>query len=71
VLASGSENAAAKRRERTMRIIGINRSTGTLLLGIWLVLSGLVTLLNLSFAGLVALMGLLALAAGLALLLGR
>ena len=47
------------------------RSLGTLLLGLWLVLSGFITLLNLSFIGLTALMGLLALAAGLAILLGR
>jgi len=40
-------------------------------LGLWLVLSGFITLLNLSFIGLTALMGLLALAAGLAILLGR
>jgi hypothetical protein len=42
-----------------------------LLLGIYLVLAGLVALLNLSFAGLGALMGLLALAAGIAILIGR
>jgi hypothetical protein len=42
-----------------------------MLLGVWLILSAFVTLLNLSFAGLAALMGLLALAAGLAILLGR
>jgi hypothetical protein len=47
------------------------RNTGMLLLGIWLVMSGFVTLLNLSFVGLTALMGLLALAAGIAILLGR
>jgi len=51
-----------------MRIV---RNTGMLLLGIWLVMSGFVTLLNLSFVGLTALMGLLALAAGIAILLGR
>ena len=49
----------------------LNKSTGMLLLGIWLVMSGFVNLLNLSFIGLGALMGLLALAAGLAILLGR
>lgn len=51
-----------------MRVI---RNTGMLLLGIYLVLAGLVSLLNLSFAGLGALMGLLALASGIAILLGR
>ncbi len=51
-----------------MRIV---KNTGMLLLGLWLILSGLVSLLNLSFAGLGALMGLLALAAGLAILVGR
>ena len=50
-----------------MRVI---RNTGMLLLGIYLVLAGLVALLNLSFAGLGALMGLLALASGIAILIG-
>jgi hypothetical protein len=42
-----------------------------LLLGIWLILTGLVPLLNLSFSGLGGLMAILALAAGIAILVGR
>ena len=41
------------------------------LLGVWLILSGLINIINLSFAGLGLLMGLLALVAGILLLLGR
>jgi hypothetical protein len=41
------------------------------LLAIWLILTGLIGLLGLSFVGLGAIMGLLALAAGLLILFGR
>jgi hypothetical protein len=47
------------------------RSLGVPLLGVWLILSGLISIINLSFAGLGLLMGLLALVAGILLLLGR
>lgn len=49
----------------------INRNLGMLLLAIWLILQGLVSLLGLSFAGIVPLSGILALAAGVAILLGK
>ncbi len=42
---------------------------GFILLGIWLILEGLITLLGLSFAGLNIIMGLLALVAGIIILL--
>jgi hypothetical protein len=51
--------------------IKLTRNLGLLLLGIWLVLSGLIPLIGLGFGGLGTLMGLLALGAGVALLLGR
>jgi hypothetical protein len=51
--------------------IKLTRSLGLLLLGIWLTLTGLVSLIGLGFGGLGTLMGLLALAAGVALLFGR
>lgn len=51
-----------------MRIV---RNLGMLLLGIYLVLSGIVPLLSLSFTGLSGLMALLALAAGIAIIVGR
>lgn len=47
------------------------RNFGMLLLGIWLILSGLLPFLHLGFAGLGAIMQLLAIAAGVLLLLGR
>ena len=47
------------------------RSLGVPLLGVWLILSGLISIINLSFAGLGLLMGLLALVAGVLLLMGR
>ena len=47
------------------------RNIGMLLLAIWLILTGLIALLNLSFAGLGLIMGLLAIAAGIFILLDR
>ena len=49
----------------------MTRNLGMVLLGIWLVLTGLIPLLQLSFSGLSMLMAILALAAGIALLIGR
>lgn len=49
----------------------INRNLGMLLLACWLILEGLVSLLSLSFAGIGLLLGILALAAGVAILLGK
>jgi hypothetical protein len=51
--------------------IKVTRNLGLLLLSIWLILTGLVSLIGLGFGGLGTLMGLLALAAGVALLVGR
>jgi hypothetical protein len=51
--------------------LDINKNLGMLLLAIWLILSGLISLLGLSFVGLGPLMGLLALVAGLVILFGR
>jgi uncharacterized membrane protein YeaQ/YmgE (transglycosylase-associated protein family) len=47
------------------------QNPGMLLLAIWLILTGLIALLGLSFQGLFVLMGILALAAGVLILLGR
>ncbi len=44
---------------------------GMLLLAIWLILTGLISLFGLSFAGLGIIMGLLALVAGILILIGR
>lgn len=49
----------------------LSRSIGTILLGIYLILQGLVSLAGLHFAGLPVLMGILALAAGVLILVGR
>ena len=49
----------------------ITRNIGFLLLAIWLILYGLIGLLSLSFAGLGVIMAILAIAAGVLLLLGR
>jgi hypothetical protein len=45
--------------------------TGMLLLGIWLILTGVVPLLNLSFSGFSMLMSILAIIAGVMILLRR
>jgi len=47
------------------------KNIGMLLLGIWLILSGLIPLLHLSFAELGTLMAILAIAAGALILMGR
>ena len=47
------------------------KSLGLLLLSIWLILNGLFSLLSLSFAGRDVIMAVLAIAAGILLLLGR
>jgi hypothetical protein len=47
------------------------RSIGILLLGAWLVLQGLLSLVHFNFMGMDMVMGILALAAGILLLVGR
>ena len=49
----------------------ITKNLGFLLLAIWLILYGLIALLSLSFAGLPVIMAILAIAAGIFILLGR
>ena len=49
----------------------LTRNIGMLLLAIWLVLTGLIPLLNLSFSGLGMVMAILAIAAGVLILVGR
>ena len=47
------------------------RNLGMLLLGVWLILTGLIPLLNLTSSGLVTLLAVLAIAAGALILIGR
>jgi hypothetical protein len=49
----------------------LTKNLGMLLLGIWLILSGLIPLLHLSFSALGTLMAILAIAAGVFIVLGR
>jgi len=51
--------------------MNVTKNVGMLLLGIWLILSGLTALLGLSFSGFGMLMAILALAAGVLIVLGR
>ena len=51
--------------------MNVTKNLGMLLLGVWLILSGLIPLLSLSFAALGMLMAILAVAAGVLILLGR
>ncbi len=51
--------------------IRLTRNFGMLLLAIWLILTGLMPLLNLSFQGAGTIMAILAIAAGVLLLIGR
>ena len=54
-----------------MNSVKVTRNLGMLLLGIWLIVSGLTPLLNLSFSGLGTLMAIVAIAAGALILAGR
>lgn len=47
------------------------KNFGLLLLAVWLILTGLIPLLNLSFSGLGAVMSILAVAAGVLIVVGR
>jgi len=47
------------------------RNLGMLLLGIWLIATGLIPLLNLSFSGLRTFMAVVAIAAGALIIVGR
>ena len=49
----------------------LRHELGMILLGIWLILYGLIALLGLSFSGLGVIMAILAIAAGVLILLGR
>lgn len=51
--------------------VKLTQNLGMLLLAIWLIVTGLVTLLGLSFAGLPVIMAILAIAAGVLILIGR
>ncbi len=55
----------------TRRVAIGTTSLAFILLAIWLILTGLIQLLGLSFSGLSIIMGILALAAGILMLLGR
>ena len=49
----------------------VTRNLGMLLLGVWLIATGLIPLLNLSFSGLGVIMAILAIAAGVLIIIGR
>ncbi len=49
----------------------VTRSIGMLLLAAWLILTGLIPLLNLGFSGLGTVMSILAIAAGVLVVVGR
>ena len=56
---------------RTKDKMKLTNNLGMVLLGIWLILTGIIPLVNLSFSGLGVLMAVLAIAAGVLILLGR
>lgn len=49
----------------------LTRNVGMLLLAVWLILGGLIPLLNFSFSGLGTVMSVLAVAAGVLIVVGR
>jgi hypothetical protein len=57
--------------EEELAMLKPTRNLGMLLLGVWLILTGLIPLLNLASSGLVTLLAVLAVAAGALILIGR
>ena len=53
-----------------MAKIKVTKSVGMILLGIWLILTGLIPVLRLNFSGFPAIMEVLAIASGVLILLG-
>ncbi len=49
----------------------VTRNLGMLLLGVWLIATGLIPLLNVSFSGLGTIMAVIAIAAGVLIIVGR
>jgi hypothetical protein len=49
----------------------LTKNIGMLLLAVWLILTGLIPLLNFSFSGLGLVMGILAIASGVFIVIGR
>lgn len=60
-------NAQGRRR----MAIALNRNLGFMLLGVWLILNGLIGIFSLAFAGLGVILSVLALAAGVLILVGK
>ncbi|MDW7760917.1 MAG: hypothetical protein SCM96_09810 [Acidobacteriota bacterium] len=54
-----------------MKKLKLTKSLGMILLGIWLILTGLIPLINFNFEGLSLIMGVLAIVSGVLILLGR
>ncbi len=57
--------------EDFLMAVHVTRNIGMLLLAIWLILTGLFPLLNITFAGFGTIMAILAILAGLLILIGR
>jgi hypothetical protein len=62
------ESLSSHKEVNNMRL---TKNLGMLLLAIWLILTGLIALLSFSFQGLPLIMAILAIAAGVLILLGR
>jgi hypothetical protein len=54
-----------------MKKLRVPKNLGMILLGIWLIMTGLIPLLHFNFEGLSLIMAILAIATGILLLLGR
>jgi hypothetical protein len=52
-------------------VMKLTRNIGLLLLSVWLILTGLIPVLNFSFSGLGTVMAILAIASGILILVGR
>lgn len=60
-----------KKRGKKMKKLRLPKSLGMILLGVWLIITGLIPLLHFNFQGLPVVMAIFAIATGLIILFGR
>lgn len=70
VVFGGIQTNHVKKEDSTMTVL-VTKNVGMLLLAVWLILTGLFSMFNISFEGFGVLMAILAIAAGVLILLGR
>jgi hypothetical protein len=71
VIYNTAEKGMFYKEVNEMKKLGLTKNLGMILLGIWLIMTGLIPLLHFNFQGLSLIMAISAIAAGVLILLGR